>query len=237
MRRSKKYIIGIDEVGRGPLAGPVTVAAVMMPSDLRFKKKDLRTPLRDSKKLSANQREVWFKYIKTQINTDSSADKRRKNISVNQRSNQRKSAICYAVVNVSPRVIDRINITQAANLAASRALGKLLLKKNFGSINRTKVFLDGGLYISKLMTNNLKLTTKNLKLKTIIRGDEKIHAIMLASIVAKVTRDRKMKKLHLEYPHYDFINNVGYGTKRHRRAIRKHGLTPIHPRSFTLKKH
>src|SRR3989344_4641519 len=127
MRKRIKYIIGIDEVGRGALAGPVVVAAVaattkfrIQNSELRMDKKsknykffppkaDLRrrrmrlwstpsaeilnsklAPLRDSKKLSPRQREVWFRYIK--------------NISVNQRSSQRKSAICYAVARVSPKV-------------------------------------------------------------------------------------------------------------------------------------
>ena len=233
MANSRKYIIGIDEVGRGPLAGPVMVATVALPlnskikiqsrrpsgsglrpqasekSKLQFKNKKLI--LRDSKKLSPRQREIWFKYIKNHPD------------------------IFYKTASVSPAVIDRINIARAANLAASRAFLKLISKNFNGSINRTKVFLDGGLYINKPMTNNLKLITKNLKLKTVVKGDEKIPAIMLASIVAKVSRDRKMKKLHFEYPQYDFINNVGYGTKRHRRAIRKHGLSPIHRRSFRIK--
>lgn len=211
MKKAKKYVIGIDEVGRGPLAGPVTVAAVVIPKDLRFKKKDLRTPLKDSKKLSPKQREIWFRYARGHPD------------------------ISYAISSVSPSVIDKINISKAANLAATRALEKVIANCRL-QIKNCKIFLDGGLHINKSMTNNLKLTTKNSKLKTLVRGDEKIPAIMLASIVAKVTRDRKMKKLHLEYPNYDFINNVGYGTKKHRRAIRKHGLSPIHRKSFKLKK-
>jgi len=228
MKRKKKYIIGIDEVGRGCLAGPIVVAALALPlksniknqiSKIQIKNQNLPT-LKDSKKLSTKQRGVWFKYIKNHPD------------------------IFYAKASVSPKVIDRINISQAANLAAARAFNKLV-KENLASINGSKVFLDGGLYISKSITNSLQLTTKNsclrrgfggqVKLKTIVRGDEKIPAIMLASIVAKVSRDRKMKKLHLEYPHYDFINNVCYGTKKHRRAIKKHGLSPIHRKSFRIK--
>jgi ribonuclease HII len=72
-----------------------------------------------------------------------------------------------------------------------------------------------------------------INVKTIIKGDEKIPAIALASIVAKVKRDKLMRRLHKKYPRYDFINNVGYGTRRHIRAIKKFGLSPIHRRSFT----
>lgn len=204
-----KLVIGIDEVGRGPLAGPVVVAAVVIPKGLRFKKKDLRTPLKDSKKLSVNQREAWFKYAKNH------------------------QGIFYAISGVSPRVIDRINISKAANLAASRALVRLIANYKL-QITNCKIFLDGSLYLNKNISVNQR-PHQRLSASTITKGDEKITAIMLASIVAKVSRDRKMKKLHFEYPQYDFINNVGYGTKKHRRAIRKHGLSPIHRRSFKLK--
>ncbi len=220
MKRSKKYIIGIDEVGRGPLAGPVTVAAVALPQSLIkcklnsriFANKDsgkIRDiPLRDSKKLSPKQREVWFRYVKNHPD------------------------IFYKISSVSPGVIDRINISKAANLAATSALVRLMTNDKRLTTKKFSVFLDGGLFIKQSL-----VISRELLVSTITRGDEKIRAIMLASIVAKVTRDRKMKKLHLEYPRYDFINNVGYGTKRHRRAIKKHGLSPIHRRSFTLKKH
>ncbi|MEK7496153.1 MAG: hypothetical protein AAB616_01655, partial [Patescibacteria group bacterium] len=97
-----KYIIGIDEVGRGPLAGPVTVAALALPQNLKFKIKNLKLPLRDSKKLSLKQREIWFEYVK------------------------KHPKIFYAIASVSPKVIDKINISNAANLAATRAFQKLV---------------------------------------------------------------------------------------------------------------
>ncbi len=192
----QKYIIGIDEVGRGPLAGPVTVAVAAIPNNLKFLK------LRDSKKLSAKQREKWFKFVKE------------------------NGKIYYAIASVSPKIIDRINISKAANLAATRALKKLLVKQKIPSA-KTQIFLDGGLHA--------KIQNTRYKIQTIVRGDEKIPAIALASIVAKVSRDRRMKKLHRKFPKYDFINNVGYGTKKHIRALKKHGLRDIHRKTFAKK--
>lgn len=166
--------------------------------------------LRDSKKLSSRQREIWLKYIK-------------------------KSALSYKIASVSPKIIDKINISQAANLAATNALGRLVKNAEL-RIKNCKVFLDGGLYINNLKIKNQKskLQFKNLRIKTIIKGDEKIPAISLASIVAKVYRDKLMKKMHRKYPQYDFINNVGYGTKKHIRAIKKFGYSKIHRKSFKI---
>jgi ribonuclease HII len=200
-----KFLIGIDEVGRGALAGPVLVAAVVIPAKLKTKNLKLKTPLRDSKKITSRQREIWFRYITKEL------------------------ALPHAVAMVSPIVIDKINISQAANLAASCAFIKLITNYKL-SITKCKILLDGGLHLNKLKTKNSKLKTK-----TIIRGDEKISVISLASIVAKITRDKLMKKLHKKYPQYDFIHNVGYGTKKHIKAIHKFGLSSIHRKSFALK--
>lgn len=215
------YIIGIDEVGRGALAGIVTVGAVLMPAKFKIKKSKIKIPLKDSKKLSPKQREQWFYYIKSL----------QENIGVNQRRNPRQSAIYYAVANVSPKTIDKINISNAANLAAEKAVRKLTNSKFISLKFEYDIFLDGGLYLNKNKLVNLKL--KNLK--TIVRGDEKIPAIALASIVAKVSRDRYMKKLHKQYPRYDFINNVGYGTKKHIKALKRFSPSPIHRKSFKVR--
>ena len=231
-RNRRNYIIGIDEVGRGTLAGPVVVAAVAATTKFRIKKSEFRiknknsafcilnsklAPLRDSKKLSSKQREEWFKWIKKHTN-------KLENVSM-----------FYAVESVSPKIIDKINISQAANLAATSAL-KALIKNYKLRIQNCKVYLDGGLYInkSKIKNQKSKLQLKNIKIKTVIKGDEKIKAISLASIVAKVHRDKLMKRLHKKYPRYDFINNVGYGVKKHIKAIKKYGLSPIHRKSFKI---
>ena len=210
--KTKKYIIGIDEVGRGPLAGPVTVAAIILPLNFQFSisnfQKQSKIKLKDSKKLSPKQREAWFNFIK-----------------------QRK--IPFAVANVSPKIIDRINISNAANLAATRALNKLITNNRQLKTGSLKILLDGGLKINP----NLK-TYKLKNLKTIIRGDEKIPAIALASIVAKVRRDKLMKRNHKKYPRYGFKKHKGYGTKLHYRALKLNGASKIHRKSFlsSLKK-
>lgn len=206
-RASPHYIIGIDEVGRGPLAGPVTVAAVALSIKLKTKNLKLKTKLRDSKKLSHKQRERWFQYI------------------------IKESELPYATASVSPKIIDIINISKAANLAATRAFIKLT--KNYKLKTKScNIFLDGGLYLNK---QTLVASGYWLNPKTIIKGDEKIPSIALASIIAKVTRDRLMKKLHKKYPRYGFDKHKGYGTKQHIKTIKKHGRSPIHRKSFKIK--
>ena len=219
-RNRRNYIIGIDEVGRGALAGPVTVVALALQINIRTSQvhKTCDVPkLKDSKKLSSKQREEWFKWIKKHTN-------KLENVSM-----------FYAVKSVSPKIIDKINISQAANLAATNALRRLIQNSEF-RIQNYKVYLDGGLYInkSKIKNQKSKLQLKNIKIKTVIKGDEKIKAISLASIVAKVHRDKLMKRLHKKYPRYDFIHNVGYGTRKHIKAIKKYGLSPIHRKSFKV---
>ncbi|MDP1689516.1 MAG: ribonuclease HII [bacterium] len=221
-----KYIIGIDEVGRGSSAGPVTVTALAIPSScklkiptpsIKFYRKgrdsdrrvgvaNYKLPLRDSKKLSSKQREEWFTYLK---------------------NNQK---IIYATAHIQPSVVDRINISQAANLAASRALARLVTcNKRHATCKKIKIFLDGGLFIRPIPK---KLVTCNLSLVTVVRGDEKIKAISLASIVAKVTRDRLMVRLHKKYPKYRFDIHKGYGTKKHMAAVRRFGPSEKHRLTF-----
>ena len=186
------YQIGIDEVGRGCLAGPITVVALALSKKLRFK-----NPLKDSKKLSPSQRDAWFAYIKNE------------------------ESIFYAVAHVQPSVIDRINISKSANLAATRAFEKL---STMQQLDRTRVLLDGGLYL-----NNPAL---NVRPKTIIRGDEKYNVIKLASIVAKVYRDRLMARKDKQWPDYAFYRHKGYGTELHRKALKKRGPVNIHRLTF-----
>jgi ribonuclease HII len=186
-----RWIIGIDEAGRGPLAGPVSAAAVLIPKSIRLTKEKLR----DSKLLSKKQREEWFEYIRTH------------------------PQILYTVSRVYPATIDKMNIARATDLAATRAIQKLLEKAN-KKAKATTIYLDAGIKIPHPNT------------KTLIRGDERIKAIKLASIVAKVTRDRYIERKHKEYPDYDLKNHKGYGTKTHTNAIKKHGPCPIHRLTF-----
>lgn len=195
------YTIGIDEVGRGALAGPVVVAVVALPKEWREYK------LRDSKRLTPKVRERLFEYARD------------------------NSSIFYSTARVYPRKIDEINIAEAANLAATRAFLRLM-QINEGIPRRPNVYLDGSLYLQK---HRLSSSGHNLKAKTIIKGDEKINAIKLASIVAKVIRDRYMVKLHKSYPKYRFDIHKGYGTKLHRLAIRRYGISDVHRKSFKVK--
>jgi ribonuclease HII len=206
-----KFIIGIDEVGRGSLAGPVTVAAVCLPANRKSQIANRQLGnLRDSKKLTPKQRAAWFEYFKSH------------------------PKINYAVARVYPRVIEKINISRAANTAALRAVGRLIknckLSANCcrfasgGKIKNLRVFLDGGLYLGN--GGQPKFA------RTVIRGDEKIKAIAAASIVAKVWRDRIMARLAKKYPVYGFEKHKGYGTPSHRQAIKRFGISPVHRKTF-----
>jgi ribonuclease HII len=191
-------IVGIDEVGRGPLAGPVTVAAVFLAKNHKF------LGLKDSKQLTPASREKW--YGKIRKNRD----------------------IFYALASVSPKSIDRANVTKCANLAAGRAFKKLIKSRNLRP-DDVRVFLDGGLYL------DLPKVFKPAFAKTVIKGDEKIDAVKLASVVAKVRRDRYMKLLHKSYPKYGFEEHKGYGTKKHLNAIVKYGPSDVHRLTFLRK--
>ncbi|MFC1729784.1 ribonuclease HII [candidate division KSB1 bacterium] len=190
MTKTYKYIIGIDEVGRGPIAGPVSVGAVLLPKDYSWQNFD---GLKDSKKLTEKNREVWFSKV------------------------CEMSDVSYAVSSVSEKIIDSGGIVPAIRTALSQSLKKLDVEPN-----ECLVLLDGGLYAPE----------EFIYQKTIIKGDEKECAIALASVMAKVTRDRKMVQFGGEYSEYGFETHKGYGTKKHYEKIREHGLCDIHRRSF-----
>ncbi|MBI3588969.1 MAG: ribonuclease HII [Candidatus Liptonbacteria bacterium] len=192
------YIIGIDEVGRGSLAGPVVVTAVIIPKKTRIMNYELGI-MKDSKKLSPLQREKWFKFF------------------------QNHSQIKYALAKVHPRRIEKINISRAANLAALRAYTRLISNLDLRSSN-ISAFLDGGLYLGN--------GKNRLPAKTVIRGDQKISAIKIASIIAKVSRDRLMTRLAKKYPAYSFEIHKGYGTRAHYAALKKFGPSEIHRSTF-----
>lgn len=190
-KMAKRYTIGIDEVGRGPLAGPITVCAVLKPKKFVWKN------FKDSKKLSPQKREDFFLKFKT---------------------------MPYAVSFVGNAMIDKFGISAAARLAVGRCLKKLT--KDYGlRTTDYKILLDGSLYAPK----NYQYQ------ETIIKGDEKIPLIAVASIIAKVKRDRHMKRMHKKFPQYGFAIHKGYGTKFHREAIKTHGLCAIHRKSFCRK--
>lgn len=197
-----KYIIGIDEVGRGPLAGPVTLCAVRLEAGV-YKKlqesKDLPVPGKDSKKLSKKDREKYATVLKS-LMSKGTFDMRFR----------------YVIYSVSNAVIDMRSLSFAIKKALTSCLQKV------GATEKNKVLLDGGLKAPKEYINQ----------EMIIKGDEKHPVIAWASILAKVHRDNYMVKMAKKYPLYGFEKHMGYGTKIHREAIKKHGPSPLHRKSF-----
>jgi ribonuclease HII len=182
--RGFKLIAGVDEVGRGALAGPVVAAAVILHPEA-----PLPDGLDDSKKLTREQRERISEEL-------------------------RQSALAYSVGLVAPDEIDRINILEATRRAMLMALAELNPCADF-------VLIDA-----------LQLKECSLPQRAIIRGDSVSASIAAASVIAKTHRDALMRELHDVYPHYNFAQHVGYGTRQHLAALRTHGACPIHRRSF-----
>lgn len=203
-----KWIIGIDEVGRGALAGPVVVAAAMVWKRRGVRRKGLGK-LKDSKKLSPKKREAWFAYFKSNPN------------------------IAFAVARVYQRGIEKLNISQAANVAAQRSCERLFRNIEISKYRNIapRVYLDGGLYLGKKV-RGYPSQYPYASVRTIVRGDEQITAIKIASIIAKVHRDRFMVRLAKKYPAYGFDVHKGYGTKAHYQALKKYGITDAHRKTF-----
>lgn len=176
-------VAGLDEAGRGPLAGPIVAAAVILP------KEELIIGVNDSKKLSEKKRDELYKKIQD-------------------------TALAIGVGIVNNRKIDEINIFNATKLAMKRAINSLKIKPEF------------------LLIDALDITDINIEQESIVKGDSRSISIASASIIAKVTRDNMVKSYDKEYPQYNFSKHKGYGTKEHYEAIRKHGITPLHRKSF-----
>lgn len=212
MKKESRYIIGLDEVGRGALAGPVVVAAAAISKEatraVRRQERTLGT-LKDSKKLSPRKRVAWLEFFKEH------------------------QYIAFASARIYPRGIEKMNISASANKAALSAYSRLIVN-NAMRIGKHEIFLDGGLYLGNIK-NGLRRECFREEMKhakTVVKGDEKIMAVKIASIVAKVSRDAYMVRLAKKYPKYGFDIHKGYGTKAHFSAIRKHGSAPVHRKSF-----
>ncbi|QJE01768.1 ribonuclease HII [Massilia forsythiae] len=178
-------VCGVDEAGRGPLAGPVYAAAVIL---------DPRRPiegLRDSKKLSEARRDELAPLI-------------------------REQALAWAVAECSHEEIDSINILQATMLAMRRAVEALHTAP-------TVALIDG---------NRCPQLAAAIRAHAVVEGDDKVHAISAASILAKTARDAALVALHAAYPEYAFDRHKGYGTALHLARLREHGPCPVHRRSF-----
>lgn len=214
-------ICGIDEVGRGPLCGPVVSACVHIPPE--HLDNPLWSQINDSKKISAIKREKLFEPIKE---------------------------LCfYGIAEASAQEIDELNIHHATLLAMKRAYHTMLSSSNFPSFRcrseSSPSLIDP---VLRRDDNNEEWDDNNgewvalidgkfapnipCKTQTVIKGDSQSLAIAAASIIAKVTRDRLMTNLHNDHPHYGWNSNAGYGTKIHMEGLSLHGLTPHHRLSF-----
>lgn len=179
----RTYICGIDEAGRGPLAGPVVAGAVVLPKDCDI------LYLNDSKQLSEKKREELYDEIM-------------------------KKAVAVGVGIVDEKRIDEINILNADYEAMRIAIKNLNIEPD--------ILLNDAVTIPEVPYEQVP----------IIKGDAKSVSIAAASIIAKVTRDRLMMEYDKQYPEYGFASNKGYGSQNHIQALREHGVTPIHRRSF-----
>ncbi len=181
-----RVVIGGDEAGRGPLAGPVVAAACVLGPDAPG-------GLDDSKKLSAKRRAV----LEPQI----------------------KASCHWALGVVDAEEIDRINIFAATMLAMTRAVAALALEPD-------EVLIDGN------MTPAGRHPDWRWPARAIVGGDGLEPCISAASILAKEHRDRLMREYARAHPHYGWESNMGYGTVQHLAALREHGPSPLHRRSF-----
>jgi ribonuclease HII len=179
LRLHFERIAGVDEAGRGSLAGPVVAAAVI------FDRHSLIPGVDDSKCLSAEERERLAGVI-------------------------RGSAVAFAVAAVSADVIDRINILEATRQAMTRALGALCPPPDCAVVDA------------------VGLSGHRFPCLPVVRGDSISYAVACASILAKVERDRIMRDLDRDYPHYGFAEHKGYGVAEHLRALATYGPSPVH---------
>lgn len=186
LRKTYPVLCGVDEAGRGPLAGDVYAAAVVLNDET------LIDYLNDSKKISESRREKLYDEII-----------------------QKADAYCIAYASVEE--IDRLNILQASMLAMKRAVESLGLRPDLALI-------DGN-----------RLPELECPAKCLVKGDAKSASIAAASVLAKVSRDRYMKKLAEKYSEYGFEKHKGYGTKLHCDMLKKHGASDIHRKTFLKK--
>ena len=182
--RGLRFIAGVDEAGRGPLAGPVVAAAVILPPGYTH------AILNDSKKLTSRKRDLLF----AELTADSS--------------------VVWSCAVVGPDEIDRLNILRATHEGMRRAVAGLRTPPEH-------VLIDG-----------LPVKPFPVEQTALVGGDGLSFSIAAASVIAKVTRDRIMLELNAQYPVYEFARHKGYGTAVHLAALKEHGPSPVHRRSF-----
>jgi ribonuclease HII len=182
--KGRAVVAGVDEAGRGPLAGPVAAAAVILPRGFDV------AGLDDSKKLSAARRERLYRRL------------------------TEDPGVCWGLAFCEADEIDRLNILRATHRAMQRAVESL------------------GEAVDFCLVDGLKVPGFPFPHLGVVKGDARSVSIAAASIIAKVSRDRRMVEAAREFPAYGFERHKGYGTKVHLEALRRHGPCRIHRRSF-----
>lgn len=213
--RGIKYIAGVDEVGRGPLAGPVVAAAVVLPQDFAVIGVD------DSKKLSEKKREELFALIQENALA----------IGIGMRDNERideinileatKEAMADAITEAQRALAENVQHTLGSQLAGSPPESQSAFAEILPSARIGHVLFDA-----------MKIDSVHIEQTSLIKGDSKSVSIAAASIIAKVTRDRMMAEYAKQYPDYAFESNKGYGTKAHYEGIARTGICPLHRKTF-----
>jgi len=183
-KKGYKIIAGIDEAGRGAWAGPLVVAAVILPKDFALR----GWGVKDSKRLSFQARRQSYKLII-------------------------KNSVSWNISVIENTIIDQIGLSQANQKAVLESFAGLNVEPDY-------------LLIDEMKAETFKPAA------FIINGDQKIASIAAASILAKVTRDEIMKKLHLKFPSYGFSRHKGYGTRLHQALLAKYGVCEIHRKSY-----
>ncbi len=215
-RKGYKYVVCLDEAGRGALAGPVVAAGVIINS--KFKMQNLS----DSKKLRPKAREKFYKVLTTH------------------------SGIKWGIGKASEKVIDKINILEATKLAMEKAIKNLEKKlQKFLVAKKSDRFFQrqnsGGYHsidfksyhsVDFLILDGNFIINLPIPQRSIVKADEKVFSCAVASIIAKVTRDRIMERYHKKYPQYGFDKHKGYPTKLHLKMLKKYGPSKIHRKSF-----
>lgn len=177
------HVAGVDEVGRGCLAGPVVAAAVVLHPDRHV------AGVSDSKAVPADERELLYEQIT-------------------------RCAVAWAVAGADPVEIDRINIHQASLRAMQRAILALAPLPDI------------------VLVDAFRVPDLPMAQRGVVHGDRRCSAIAAASIIAKVTRDRQMRDLHVRDPRYGFDRHKGYATADHLDAVARYGYSDVHRRSF-----
>jgi len=204
-KQGYELVAGLDEAGRGPLAGPVVAAAVIIRPGVKYR----MGKINDSKKLSEKQREFFYEKLTSH------------------------SEIIWGVGIVSEKIIDKINILEATKLAMIKSLEEITSKIDGRQFLKNSVFLilDGNFTLN-FKRSRFCESFSEPKQKSIIGADGKVFSCAAAGIIAKVTRDKIMQKYHKKYPGYSFDKHKGYGTKLHLKQLEELGPSKIHRRSF-----